>query len=41
MTVLGMLIPRTGKDFVDRPLNVLLLDEALYSNQKSLDQLSH
>ena len=25
-TVLGMLIPRPGKDFANRPLNVLLLD---------------
>lgn len=24
--VLGMLIPRSGKDFVDRPLSVLLPD---------------
>ena len=24
--VLGMFIPRSGKDFIDKPLNVLLLD---------------
>ena len=33
---LGMLIPRLGEDFVDRPLNVLLLDEALLTITKSL-----
>lgn len=30
--VLGMLIPRWGKDFVDRPLNALLPDKALFVN---------
>ena len=25
-TVLGILIPRSGKDFIDGPLSVLLLD---------------
>ena len=28
-TVLGRLIPRSTKDSMDRPLNVLLLDQAL------------
>ena len=30
-----MLIPRSGKDFVDRSLNVLLLDEALLTATNS------
>ena len=31
-----MLIPRSGKDFLDRPLNVLLLDQAPLIVTKSL-----
>ena len=34
--LLGMLIPRPGKYFVDRPLNVLLLDWVLLTVAKSL-----
>ena len=33
---LGMLIPRSGEDFLDRPLNVLLLDWALLTVAQSL-----
>ena len=28
--VLGMFIPRSGEDFIDRPLHVLLLDLATF-----------
>ena len=35
-TVLGMLIPRSGKDFGDQPLHVLLLNKALLTEAKSL-----
>ena len=37
---LGMNIPRSGKGFAHRPLNVLLLDVALLTVAKSLDHLS-
>ena len=33
---LGMLIPRSGEDFLDGPLNVLLLDWALLTVAQSL-----
>lgn len=32
----GMLTPRSGKDFFDRPLDVLLLDQALLPVAQSL-----
>lgn len=33
--VIGMLIPRSGEDFVDRPLNVLSLDWTLVTAAKA------
>ena len=39
--VLGTLIPRSGKDFIDRPFSVLLLLAWALTVAKSLDQLSY
>ena len=35
LTVLGMLISRSGKDFIDKPFNVLLLDYDLLTVAKT------
>lgn len=42
-TVLWMLIPMSGEDFTDSPLNVLFITglRCINSNQKSLDHLSY